>query len=323
MARRVFLAIYGVSGAAALLYQVVWSRLLTLHLGHTVAAVGTVLAAFMGGLAIGAAVAGRAAARLPRPHALAVYAALEALIGLCALLLPVGLTALLPLLRATYGDGSGAWFPLARVATSLTLIALPAAAMGATLPLAVRWLADRAAGDAGVLYAVNTLGAALGAAVTGFVLLPALGLRLTTLVGVAANAVAAWRLASMPVESDAATVATNVGRGPTPRPAGRSHPTAQARWGPGAVARPTRAKEQVLAPPRGHGWPPPRSARPARWRCSTKSSGRARSRSCSVPPPTRSARCWWPSSSASRAAPRRPAAWPIASHVRSCGLHRR
>jgi len=208
MARRAFLAVYGVSGAAALLYQVVWSRLLTLHVGHTVAAVGTVLAAFMGGLAMGAAVGGRVAPRLPRPRALAAYALLEAAIGACALLLPAGLAALQPLFRATYGDGTGAWFPVARAAASLALIALPASAMGATFPLAVRWLAgraDRAAGDTGMLYAINTLGAALGAAFTGFVFLPALGLRLTTMIGVAANAVAAlvaWRLVSAPISSD-------------------------------------------------------------------------------------------------------------------------
>jgi spermidine synthase len=208
MARRVFLVVYCLSGATALLYQVAWSRLLTLYMGHTVAAVGTVLAAFMGGLAVGAAVAGRVAPRLSRQRALAWYAQLEVLIGLCAFVLPFGLSALQPLLRVAYADGSGSWFGLVRVLSSLLLIGAPAAAMGATFPLAVHWLvghAPRAARDAGVLYAVNTLGAAFGAAATGFVLLPALGLRLTTLVGVTINIVAAavsFRLsASVPASS--------------------------------------------------------------------------------------------------------------------------
>jgi spermidine synthase len=52
--RGVFVGAYAASGAAALIYEVAWTRLLTLHLGHTVAAASTVLAAFMGGLAIGA-----------------------------------------------------------------------------------------------------------------------------------------------------------------------------------------------------------------------------------------------------------------------------
>jgi spermidine synthase len=211
MARRVFLVVYGLSGAAALLYQVVWSRLLTLHLGHTVAAVSTVLAAFMGGLAVGAVAAGAIAPRLRPRLALTAYAVLEAVIAVCALLLPAGLAALQPLLRMTYADGIGELFAIARVVTSLGLIALPAATMGATLPLAVRWFASRAehgARDAGVLYAVNAFGAALGAGLTGFVLLPALGLRLTMLMGVAANVVAAavaWRIASAPESEIAAT----------------------------------------------------------------------------------------------------------------------
>src|SRR5262245_62342037 len=57
--RRVVVALYAASGAAALVYEVVWTRLLTLQLGHTVAAASTVLAAFMGGLAVGAYGAGR------------------------------------------------------------------------------------------------------------------------------------------------------------------------------------------------------------------------------------------------------------------------
>src|SRR5919108_226 len=56
--RGLFLFLYALSGLAALVYEVAWSRLLALHLGHTVAAVSTVLAAFMGGLAAGAALAG-------------------------------------------------------------------------------------------------------------------------------------------------------------------------------------------------------------------------------------------------------------------------
>src|SRR3954468_23787673 len=63
-ARRLFLGLYAASGAAALVYEVTWTRLLTLQLGHTVAAASTVLAAFMGGLALGAWLAG--ATKTPR-----------------------------------------------------------------------------------------------------------------------------------------------------------------------------------------------------------------------------------------------------------------
>jgi spermidine synthase len=59
--RLVLHAVFAVSGVAALLYEITWSRLLALFLGHTVAAVSTVLAAFMGGLAVGAAAGGQIA----------------------------------------------------------------------------------------------------------------------------------------------------------------------------------------------------------------------------------------------------------------------
>ncbi len=69
--RRAVAVAYALSGAAGLLYEVVWVRLLTLHFGHETAAVSTVLAAFMGGLAAGAALGGRYAPRLGPGGALA------------------------------------------------------------------------------------------------------------------------------------------------------------------------------------------------------------------------------------------------------------
>src|SRR5438067_9124033 len=99
--RRLFVGLYAASGAAALVYEVVWTRILTLQLGHTVAAASTVLAAFMGGLAIGAWAAGRFLARRARetyptgpthltdltyPPYLTIYAALEIAIAVAALL---------------------------------------------------------------------------------------------------------------------------------------------------------------------------------------------------------------------------------------------
>jgi predicted MFS family arabinose efflux permease len=81
---RVFTVLYLLSGAAALLYEVAWLRLLTMSTGHTTAAVGSVLAAFMGGLAIGAWAGGRISNGLPAVRALRIYAALEATIALFA-----------------------------------------------------------------------------------------------------------------------------------------------------------------------------------------------------------------------------------------------
>src|SRR5262245_49328053 len=214
MRRGPFLVLFAVSGAAALIYEVVWTRLLTLHLG--LAAASAVLAAFMGGLAAGAGAAGRNAGTLPPRRALTLYAALEIAIGILALLMPLLLVAVRPLLAASYQDGhGGAMFAFVRLATSVLLMSVPAACMGATFPIASRWIvrdATTAARDAGGLYAANTLGAAAGAVLAGFALIPALGLRGTTFVGVALNVIAAagaWMLSSRAAtETEAAAIGT-------------------------------------------------------------------------------------------------------------------
>jgi spermidine synthase len=224
--RRLFIACFCASGAAALIYQVTWVRLLTLALGHTVAAASTVLAAFMGGLAVGAWAAGRASAvRAP----LVLYAALELLIAATAIALPHLLAAFDPLLVRAYADGTTSWeFAIARVAVTLPLIGIPAAAMGATYPLAVEWLSRfdaeeasdyRSSSAAGALYAANSAGAAAGAIAAGFWLIEELGARGTTWVAVALNVAAAgfaiW------IRRRARTSSTTAAAGPPATPRGR------------------------------------------------------------------------------------------------------
>jgi spermidine synthase len=201
--------LFAASGAAALVYEVTWTRLLTLQMGHGVAAASTVLAAFMGGLAVGSALGGRRGARLDGSSALRTYAALELIIAVLALLLPYELAALNPVLAAAYANGDGgAVFGILRLGIGLVLLALPAAAMGATFPIASRWFVQRAADsarDAGTMYAANTVGAALGALAAGFVLLPRLGLSGSTWVGVGLNVVAAvgaWAISRVPQASE-------------------------------------------------------------------------------------------------------------------------
>ena len=92
--RRLVLGLFFVSGISGLLYEVAWTRMLHLLFGDTVLAVSTVLASFMAGLALGSFWTGRYVDR--RPPSLALYAGLEAAIGVSAIPLPVALLALTP-----------------------------------------------------------------------------------------------------------------------------------------------------------------------------------------------------------------------------------
>ena len=221
--RKLLLLSYALSGCAALVYELVWTRLLTLSLGHTVAAVSTVLAAFLGGLGIGSLAAGAVVARSSPRHALRLFAALELFVAGLALVLPYLLEAIRPLLAAAYGDAGGPWFGIVRILASLALVGVPAAAMGATFPVSVRAISDRSGprdSHVAALYTVNTVGGAIGAMAAGFLLIPALGLRQTTYTALALNAasagVALW-LASAEVEDVDARVAETGQRRPTKR----------------------------------------------------------------------------------------------------------
>ena len=190
-----FLVAYTCSGLAGLVYEVSWTRLLTLYIGYTTAAAAAVVAAFLGGLAVGAAWGGRIATTLSRTSALRAYVALELGVAVAALLLPWELRLLTPALSWAYGDGgSGLLFPLMRVVSCLLMVFAPAAALGATFPMAIRWFASEGPAPArmsGVLYALNTAGAAVGAMLAGFILIPAVGVSGTTYIGVAASLIAA------------------------------------------------------------------------------------------------------------------------------------
>jgi spermidine synthase len=190
-----FLVAYTCSGLAGLVYEVSWSRLLTLYVGHTTAAVSAVVAAFLGGLAAGAGGGGVVASKLRPLQALQAYVALEILAVIAALLLPVELRALIPFLRWAYADAApGPLFPIIRLGSCLGMVFIPAAALGATFPVAARWFAQRSSSPAragSALYAMNTVGAAVGSLLAGFTLIPAIGITGTTRVGMVASIVAA------------------------------------------------------------------------------------------------------------------------------------
>ncbi len=187
---RLLLACFFLSGATGLVYEVAWTRSLTLVFGTTTFAVSTILAAFMAGLGAGAAAVGRFVDRGGRP--LRVYAWLELGIGTFALAFPHVPPLLVPVYRALW-EGQHASFvamSLVRFAILFVLLLVPTMLMGGTLPALARHFetGERAAGRAaGLLYGINTLGAVAGAGAAGFMLLPWLGLRHTTTVAAAVN----------------------------------------------------------------------------------------------------------------------------------------
>ena len=187
-------ACFFLSGLAALLYQTAWLRQFSLVFGTSELAVATVLAAYMGGLAAGSAVAGRFAGRVTRP--VLVYGLLEAGIAVSALAVPLLLMAARTLYTSMLGDqpappdAATIGQPIFYLLVAFVVLAVPTGFMGATLPLLTRYAVrtDREVGPrVALLYAVNTAGAVCGTVVAAFVLLPALGLNGTVWVGVAVN----------------------------------------------------------------------------------------------------------------------------------------
>ena len=173
------LAAFFLGGVAALMHEVVWAKLLVRLIGATAYAQAAVLAVFMGGLALGSAIFGRRSDRSGRP--LWTYAVLELSVGAYCLLLPLllylaglGYTSL-----ATHFFESTAITRWLRFGLVVTLVLFPAVLMGGTLPILARHFVDRVQ-DTGRqvarLYAINSLGAVVGAGIAGFVTLPHYGI---------------------------------------------------------------------------------------------------------------------------------------------------
>lgn len=184
------------SGAAALIYEVVWLHLLRLVIGASALSVGIVLASFMGGMFLGSLFLARFVSRAVNP--LKVYAILEIGIGAFGLVMPE----ILPAVRFVYVGlvGYGALGIALRGVIAAVLLLPPTALMGATLPaIARRYSSDRrgTSGLAG-LYAANTTGAVLGSLFAAFYLLAKWDVWIATLVAAALNFAVgayAWRAA--------------------------------------------------------------------------------------------------------------------------------
>ncbi|MBV9464380.1 MAG: fused MFS/spermidine synthase [Verrucomicrobiae bacterium] len=167
------------SGAAGLMYEVLWSKYLNLYVGSSAAAQIIVLSTFMAGLAIGGRWLGALGDRVSRP--LAFYAALELVIGLYAFCFPLVFEAgrrVFLAVGGVAGPGTATLFAAKALAAVLTML-VPAIAMGGTLPVLARALipdANRAGPLLARLYFLNSLGAVAGCLLSGFLMIPELGL---------------------------------------------------------------------------------------------------------------------------------------------------
>jgi spermidine synthase len=215
--------LFAASGAAALIYQVVWVRAFASVFGATAQAVAAILAAFFLGLAFGYDFFGRRADHTERP--LRLYSALELGIAIAATLVFAFIAAYRALYDEFYqwlGDTAGLFTAFKLTLTALALF--PATAlMGGTLPALGRSLVgdDGSLGQrGGRLYAVNIIGAVLGTLLAAFALPLWLGIRGTYLLAIGL---------SLSIAAAAAWLARDESRQPAPKPVQIATST-PARW---------------------------------------------------------------------------------------------
>ena len=191
----IFVAVVGatfLSGTAALIYEVAWSRMLSVVVGNSADAIAIVLASFMLGMALGARFFGGISDKIRFP--LRLFAGLEILIACVAVTMPHLLPALnsIEALRGTFEYNPTA--AVGRIILVASIIVIPSVAMGATVPVVARALVrsvDELKKRLGIIYGANTLGAALGASIAGFICIPSYGLSTTSLVGASLSLLAA------------------------------------------------------------------------------------------------------------------------------------
>ena len=205
------LASYGTVGFTALMYEVAWTRTLTMTFGSSVYAFATILAAFLLGIALGSLIGRWFLDRMERP--LLAYGCGLALLGLVSWAALRGVGALPEVLTGLLSSRgiSGATLVLGGLQVSLIALLGPTLILGALFPLLTRALSEstgRHAVAVGDVYFVNSLGSAVGAFTAGFLLIPNFGLQTTFVVALVLNflVAAAVLLALLPK-------ATVLGRG--------------------------------------------------------------------------------------------------------------
>ncbi len=178
--RPLIILLFFLSGACGLVYEIVWARVSIHIFGSTAVAVGTILGAFMAGLALGSWLLGKVADRSANP--LRLYALLEFGVGLASLASFYLLLRITPVYLAAYEwfGRSQSMLIFARFALAFLLVMAPTVLMGATLPALARHFLHRlstAGRGLSTLYAVNTAGAVTGVILAGFFLIRIGGLQ--------------------------------------------------------------------------------------------------------------------------------------------------
>lgn len=214
-------AIFFASGFAALVYQVIWQRILGIFSGLHISSVTIIVTAFMAGLGAGSLVGGKLADRWSLRTALGAFAACELAIGLFGLVSP-WLYYDLVFERLGFVLHHRALLPVLHFG----LLLVPTFLMGASLPLLAKGLVlrtERAATVIGLLYGVNTLGAALGALATAWLLIGAVGFVGTIRIAASLNLLAAvgalWMRGGLPASAGPEPTVETGGIAP-PAPAG-------------------------------------------------------------------------------------------------------
>ena len=181
---------FAVAGMIALVYQMAWTRILSLLLGSSVYAFSLILTVFILGLALGTVVASRYLARMS--NLIKYYGLNQIIIGLSSLSI-IPLFARIPFSNRWIYENWGQQFDLMQVANFLTIFGLlfiPTFFMGAQFPIVIKITATKLATvgqSVGRTYACNTFGTIIGSFLAGFVFIPLLGLQTTILTAVFLN----------------------------------------------------------------------------------------------------------------------------------------
>lgn len=186
------------SGFSGLIYQVLWMRKFKLVLGSSIFSVSIVVASFMIGLLLGSWIVGKGISLNRIRNELKIYGLLEFFIGLYSLLFLSVITHAAPVYGFIYQLGEDFFFLklFLNAVVTMAVLVLPTIAMGATLPLLVNYYSKQLVNFSSVvslLYAINTLGGAFAALISGFYLIKILGVNNSILLATGINmAVGAW-----------------------------------------------------------------------------------------------------------------------------------